>query len=69
MYHCYLNTFGVLTVTSNSISVETLADLVSRISLNEGVEKQPSSHHMLEVPLEAVTAGKDVDNKESKKKR
>ena len=32
------------------------------MSLHEGEENEVSSHHMLEVPLEA--AGKDVDNKE-----
>ena len=39
--------------------------LVSRMSLHEekGEENQPSSYHMLEVPLEAVAVGKDVDNK------
>ena len=43
--------------------MENLAHLVSRMSLNEGEENQPSSNHMLEVPLEAVAVGKDVDNK------
>ena len=33
------------------------------MSLHEGEENQPSSYHMLEVPLEAVVVGKDVDNK------
>ena len=35
------------------------------MSLHEekGEENQPSSYHMLEVPLEAVAVGKDVDNK------
>ena len=39
--------------------------LVSRMSLHEekDEENQPSSYHMLEVPLEAVAVGKDVDNK------
>ena len=39
--------------------------LVSRMSLHEekGEENQPSSYHMLEVPLEAVAVGKDVDDK------
>ena len=46
--------------------MENLAHLVSRMSLHEGVEKQPSSHHMVEVPLEAVAIGKDVDNKKIK---
>ena len=40
-----------------------LAHLVSRMSLHEGEENQPSSYHMLEVHLEAVAVGKDVDNK------
>ena len=43
--------------------MENLAHLVSRMSLHEGEENQPSSYHMLEVPLEAVAVGKDVDNK------
>ena len=34
-----------------------MAYLVSRMSLREGEE-----NHMLEVPLEAVAVGKDVDN-------
>ena len=29
----------------------------------KGEENQPSSYHMLEVPLEAAALGKDVDNK------
>ena len=33
------------------------------MSLHEGEENQPSSHHMLEVPLGTVAVGKDVDNK------
>ena len=52
-----------MTVTSSSINVENLAHLLSRMSLHEGAENQPSSYHMLEVPLEAVAVGKDVDNK------
>ena len=40
-----------------------MAHLVSRISLHQGEENQPPSYHMLEVPLEAVAVGKDVDNK------
>ena len=62
LYHCYLNSFDVLTVTSSSVSMENLMHLVNRMSLHEGEENELSSHHMLEVPLEA--AGKDVDNKE-----
>ena len=42
--------------------MENLAHLVSRMSLHEGEENQPSSYHILEVPLEAVAVGKDVDN-------
>ena len=38
------------------------------MSLHEGEENQPSSYHMLEVPLKAVAVGKDVDNKEIKEK-
>ena len=59
-----MNLFGVLTVTSSSISLKNLAHLVSRMSLHEGEENQTSSHHMLEVPLETVAVGKDVDYKE-----
>ena len=33
------------------------------MSLHEDEENQPSSYHMLEVPLEAVAVGKDVDKK------
>ena len=33
------------------------------MSLHEGEENQQSSYHVLEVPLEAVAVGKDVDNK------
>ena len=55
--------FGILTVTSSSISVENLTHLVSRMFLHEDEENQPSSYHILEVPLEAVAVGKDVDNK------
>ena len=33
------------------------------MSLHEGEENQPSSYHMLEAPLEAVSVGKDEDNK------
>ena len=40
-----------------------LPHLVSRMSLHEGEENQPSSYHMLEVPLEVVAVGKDMDNK------
>ena len=43
--------------------MENLAHLVSRMSLHEGEENQPSSYHMLEVPLEAAAVGKDVDSK------
>ena len=43
--------------------MENLAHLVSRMSLCKGEENQLSSYHMLEVPLEAVAVGKDVDNK------
>ena len=43
--------------------MENLAHLVSRMSLRKGEENQLSSYHMLEVPLEAVAVGKDVDNK------
>ena len=43
--------------------MENLVHLVSRMSLHEGEENQPSSYHMLEVPLEAVAIGKDVDSK------
>ena len=43
--------------------MENLAHLVSRMSLHEGEENQPSSYHRLEVPLEAVAVSKDVDNK------
>ena len=39
------------------------------MSLHEGEENQPSNHHMLEVPLEAVEVGKDVDNKEIKEEK
>ena len=46
--------------------MENLAYLVNRMSLHKSEENQPSSHHMLEVPLEAVPVGKDVDNKEIK---
>ena len=46
--------------------MENLAHLVSRMSLHEGEENQPSSHHMLDVPLETVAVGKDVDYKEIK---
>ena len=40
--------------------MENLPHLVSRMSLHEekGEENQPSSYHMLEVPLEAVAVGK-----------
>ena len=62
LYHCYLNPFDVLAVTSSSVSMENLMHLVNRMSLHEGEENELSSHHMLEVLLEA--AGKDVDNKE-----
>ena len=44
--------------------MENLAHLVSRISLHEGEENQPSSYHMLEVPPEVVAVGKAVDNKD-----
>ena len=37
------------------------------MSLHEGEENQPSSYHMLEVPLEAVAVGKGVDNKDIEK--
>ena len=43
--------------------MKNLAHLVSRMSLCKGEENQLSSYHMLEVPLEAVAVGKDVDNK------
>ena len=43
--------------------MENLAHLVSRMSLRKGEGNQLSSYHMLEVPLEAVAVGKDVDNK------
>ena len=43
--------------------MENLAHLVSRMSLRKGEENQLSIYHMLEVPLEAVAVGKDVDNK------
>ena len=43
--------------------MENLAHLVSRMSLCKGEENQLSSYHILEVPLEAVAVGKDVDNK------
>ena len=33
------------------------------MSAHEGEENQPLSYHILEVPLEAVAIGKDVDNK------
>ena len=49
--------------------MENLTHLVSRMSLHEGEENQPSNHHMLEVPLEAVEVGKDVDNKEIKEEK
>ena len=40
-----------------------MENLVSRMSLHEGEENQPSSYYMLEVPLKEVAAGKDVDDK------
>ena len=43
--------------------MENLAHVVSRMFLHEGEENQLSRYHMLEVPLEAVSVGKDVDNK------
>ena len=43
--------------------MENLAHLLSRMSLHEGEENQPSGYHMLEVPLEAVAVGKDVYKK------
>ena len=45
--------------------MEDLAHLVSRTSLHEGEANQPSSYHMLEVPLTLKTfaVGSDVDNK------
>ena len=49
--------------------MENLTHLVSRMSLHEGEENQPSNHHMLEVPLEAVEVGKDVDNTEIKEEK
>ena len=49
--------------------MENLTHLVSRMSLHEGEENQPSNHHMLEVPLKAVEVGKDVDNKEIKEEK
>ena len=49
--------------------MENLTHLVSRMSLHEGEENQPSNHHMLEVPLEAAEVGKDVDNKEIKEEK
>ena len=52
----------VLTVTSSSITVENLAHFISRMSLHEAEQNQPSSH-MLEIPLAAVAVGKDVGNK------
>ena len=55
--------FGLLAVTSSSINVESFVYLVSRMSPHEGEENQPLSYHVLEVPLEAVAVGKDVDNK------
>ena len=65
LYHCYLNPFCILTVTSSSINVEDLAHLVSRTSLHEGEANQPSSYHMLEVPLtlKIFAVGSDVGNK------
>ena len=42
--------------------MENLAHLVSRMSLQEGKENQPSSYHMLEVPLEVVAVDENVDN-------
>ena len=49
--------------------MENLTHLVSRMSLHEGEENQPSNHHMLEVPLEAAEVHKDVDNKEIKEEK
>ena len=43
--------------------MENLGHLLSRMPLHEGEENQPSSCHMLEVPLEAVAVGKDVNNR------
>ena len=43
--------------------MENLGHLVSRMPLYEGEENQPSSCHMLEVSLEAVAVGKDVNNR------
>ena len=43
--------------------MESFAHLVSRMSAHEGEENQSLSYHILEVPLEAVAVGKDVDNK------
>ena len=48
--------------------MENLAHLASRMSLHEGEENQQSSYHVLEVPLEVVAVGKDVDNKMEEEK-
>ena len=40
-----------------------MAHLLIRMSFHEGEQNQPSSYHMLEVPLEEIAFGKYVDNK------
>ena len=43
--------------------MEDLTHFIRRMSLHEGEENQPSSYHILEVPLNTVAVGSDVGNK------